>query len=65
MKVGELIEQLKGLEDYDLVIEISKVVSMEELDKRQCKYPYDVYRTEDIDFGDVGESKVYLDCLVL
>lgn len=66
MKVRELLKNLQGLEDFDIVISVRKPVPAEELAKRQFKYPYDTVETDVVEFGDIGysDNKVSLDCII-
>lgn len=55
MKVKQLIEQLKGYEEFEIKTRVRLEVMEEELQKRIYGYPHDLYCAEFI-IDDIGYS---------
>ena len=55
MKAKDLMKQLEGYEDFELVPRVHLEVAEEELQKRAYKLPYDTYDAK-IEVQDIGHS---------
>jgi len=63
VKVSELVEQLKGYEDFDIELTVRRSMSEEELEGSSYPYPYDNIETV-LEVDDIGHSDkvIHLGC---
>lgn len=56
MKVKELMEQLKGYEDFVIELTVHRKVTDEELKNTSYPYPFENIKTE-LELNDIGHSE--------
>lgn len=56
MKVKELIEQLKGYENFDIELTVHRKITDEELKNSAYPYPYENIQSK-LELDDIGHSE--------